>query len=254
MVKIRKPFQGVLNIFRFNWHFYLMSIGLISIIFILNLILKAPYHLFGHIAIFIIITSTLISLLVSYYVYDMSVLYKLKWLDQLAIPSNGNMLNINAGFDETSVLLKEKYPELELIVFDFYNPSQHTELSIKRARKAYPPFPGTQQVSQYKFPLPEYYADYIFVILSAHEIRSVSERIVFFKELNRVLKQKGKIVVTEHLKDFQNFLAYNIGFFHFVSKSSWKNAFKNSNLKTVLEIKITPFITTFVLEKNGIES
>lgn len=254
MEKIRKPFQGVFNIFRFNWHFYLVSVGLSSIVFLLSLNFKAPYHLFSCIAIFLIISSTIISLFVSYYVYDLSDLYKLTWLDKLAIPHNSKMLNINAGFDETSILLKEKYTESELIVFDFYDPVKHTELSLKRARKAYPPFPGTQQVNQYHFPLPENYADHIFVVLSAHEIRSEGERITFFKELNRILKQKGKIVVTEHLKDVQNFLAYNIGFFHFVSKSSWNATFKNSDLKTVLEIKITPFITTFILEKNGTES
>lgn len=254
MEKIRKPFQGIFNIFRFNWHFYLMSVALIFLILLFNLIFKTPYQLFGYLAIFLIFINTLISLLVSYYVYDLSDLYKLNWLDKLAILPNSKMLNINAGFDETSILLKEKYPEQELIVFDFYDPIKHTELSLKRARKAYPPFPGTQQISYYHFPLPENYADHIFVVLSAHEIRSESERIIFFKELNRILKQNGKIVVIEHLKDLQNFLAYNIGFFHFVSKSSWYAAFKISNLKTVLEIKITPFITTFILEKNGTES
>ncbi len=38
----------------------------------------------------------------------------------------------------------------------------------------------------------------------------------FFNELNRVLKPNGQIVVTEHLRDLNNFLAYNIGFFHFL--------------------------------------
>jgi hypothetical protein len=99
----------------------------------------------------------------------------------------------------------------------------------------------------------EKYADQIFLILAAHETRNESERIFFFKELNRTLKQKGKIVVTEHLKDLQNFLAYNIGFFHFVSRSAWISTFESSDFKMVQEFKITPYLTTFVLEKNGTE-
>ena len=59
------------------------------------------------------------SLLVSWYVYDLSNLYKLSWL----FPNNDNIkiVNIHAGFDETSVLLSAKFPNAELIVFDFYD-------------------------------------------------------------------------------------------------------------------------------------
>lgn len=89
------------------------------------------------------------------------------------------------------------------------------------------------------------------MILSAHEIRNEIERIELFKELNRVIKLNGQIYVTEHLRDFPNFLAYNIGFFHFHTKSSWLKTFNDANLKIRQEIKLTPFISTFILYKNG---
>ena len=84
--------------------------------------------------------------------------------------------------------------------------------------------------------------------VSAHEIRDENERVVFFEELKRSLKVNGKIVVTEHLRDVPNFLAYTIGFFHFHSKSSWMRTFRRANLKVLQEAKITPFLTTFVLQ------
>ena len=152
---------------------------------------------------------------------------------------------------ETSSLLKTKFPGAALFVFDFYDPKKHTEVSIKRARKAYLPFPGTQQANTNHLPLKSNSTDKIFAILSAHEIRNDDERISFFRELKRVLKPSGKIFVTEHLRDPANFMAYNFGFFHFHSKPSWLKTFHRSGLTITNEIKITPFITTFILDKNG---
>lgn len=251
MEKMRKPFQGVSNIVRFNWHFFVLSI--VAILFILwakNYFIL--YHFYTNILLFFIITPTLISLFVSYYVYDFSGLYKLHWLDEMGIFSDKKMLNINAGFDETSVLLKEKYPNSELIVFDFYDPEKHTEVSIKRARNAYPPYPNTVTINTSKLPLQDDSIDIIFITFAAHEIRNDRERVLFFKETNRILTKNGNIVVTEHLRDLPNFLAYNIGFFHFMSKKSWYQTFENAELEIDKEEKITPFISTFILKKNGI--
>ncbi|MEO9070107.1 MAG: methyltransferase domain-containing protein [Ginsengibacter sp.] len=250
---MRKPFQGVRNIIRFNWHFYVLALGLIILIFYFgdrlstNLIIK-------DMLLVLIIGSTLISLLVSTYIYDFSNLYKLSWLDKFESSNHEKIININAGFDETSFLLKSKFENCEISVLDFYDPKKHTEISIKRARKAYPPFPNTQQVKTTNLPLQDNSADKIFTILSAHEIRNVVERESFFRELRRALSPTGQIIVTEHLRDTANFLAYNIGAFHFHSKATWHKAFQSSSLRIVKEIKITPFITTFILDKNGVES
>jgi ubiquinone/menaquinone biosynthesis C-methylase UbiE len=248
MEKIRKPFQGVSNIVRFNWHFYVLSVVGILLILWVNYVQLLPLF-YTILLLFFVIIPTLISLFVSYYVYDFSGLYKLNWLDDMFLFPNETILNINAGFDETSVLLKEKYPHSELLVFDFYDPKKHTEVSIKRARKAYPPYPNTVSINTTKLPSPDENMDIIFVTFAAHEIRNDSERVLFFKELHRVLTKNGKIVVTEHLRDLPNFLAYNIGFFHFMSKLSWYKTFEVAEFEISKEQKITPFISTFILKK-----
>src|SRR3954467_14181058 len=126
----RVAFQGVTNIIRFNWHFYLIAIGCITGCFI--------FH--QYLLILLIVLSTVVSLGVSWYVYDYSGLYDLGWMD---FSSVHHILNINAGFDETSALLSRKYSSASLTVLDFYDPAKHTEVSIERARKAYGPYPGT---------------------------------------------------------------------------------------------------------------
>jgi ubiquinone/menaquinone biosynthesis C-methylase UbiE len=251
MEKMRKSFQGVTNIIRFNWHFYVLSAAFIFIVLLTGNFLNSHLHLYTNILCILIITSTLVSLLTSFYVYDLSELYTFKWLDKIKISQDATIVNINAGFDETSILLSKKYPSCSLQVLDFYDPEKHTEISIKRARKAYPPYKNTVKINTSAIPLEDGSADNIFVILSAHEIRNGAERIIFFKELNRILNPLGKIIVTEHLRNVPNFFAYNIGFFHFLSASSWHKTFNNANFKISYKIKITPFITTFILEKNG---
>jgi ubiquinone/menaquinone biosynthesis C-methylase UbiE len=253
MEQIRKPFQGVWNIVRFNWHFYVLAFG-----FLLGLVALANYFVafsiyFRTIGLLVLI-PTLVSLCVSYYVYDVSELYKLNWLNDFNANENTTIVNINAGFDETSSLINDKFPKAKLVVLDFYDPKKHTEISIKRARNAYPPFPNTVQVTTSKIPLETNSADLITVIFSAHEIRNEQERIVFFRELNRILKPEGQIIITEHLRDFANFCAYTIGFLHFYSKKTWHKTFDLARLKVAKEQKITSFISIFILTKNGISA
>ncbi len=248
METLRKPYQGLWNVIRFNWHFYILSIAFVIILLTLPLLqetISSSYLILLACFVFLVTCN---SLLVSFYIYDLSPLYTLTWLDELCLNQQKTILNINAGFDETSVLLQKKFPNTELRVLDFYDPDKHTEVSIKRARKAYPPFTNTIAINTDHIPLEDNSVDTIYAILSVHEIRNVTERISFFTELKRVLKPKGKLIITEHLRDFPNFTAYTIGFFHFHSKKTWLNTFKKASFVVHKEIKITPFLTTFVLQ------
>jgi len=244
----RTRFQGVWNIIRFNWHFYLIAGGLM----IGSLFFKGhfPHYLqfWLLIGVGLACLVILISLLVSYFVYDYANLYELKWLDG---SNHLNLLNINAGFDETSLLIKSKFPNSTLTICDFYDPQKHTEISIHRARKAYPPHPETISINTQSLPFSDHQFDKSITILAAHEVRAEAERIIFFQELNRVTKSSGTIYVLEHLRDLNNFLAYTIGFFHFHSKKTWFRSFSNANLSIIEERKITPFITLFILKSHG---
>jgi ubiquinone/menaquinone biosynthesis C-methylase UbiE len=249
--RVRKPFQGTWNIIRFNRHFYIIGILFLILTISLLSILPVSVHIYLLCIVLLATIPVIISLVVSAWVYDFSNLYWLNWLPANLQISNGAIVNINAGFDETSVLLHKKYPGASLKVFDFYDPEKNTEISIKRARKAYPAYPGTVSVKISSLGLADNSADVVFVILSAHEIRDKDERKVFFKEINRVLKPGGRVIVVEHLRDFANFLAYTIGFFHFFSKKSWLDTFESSGFSVEKEIKITPFISSFILSEHG---
>lgn len=247
----RTSFQGVTNIVRFNWHFYVLSAGAVGLFWMVARFTPYPYGALAMLAAIAILVPTLVSLGVSYYVYDRSDLYSLNWLGDLAIPKNAQLLTINAGFDETSALLAQRFPQAILHVYDFYDPAKHTEISIKRARNAYLAYPGTQPMSTAHIPLPDDFIDVAFLILAAHEIRNETERITFFNELRRTLRPDGLVVVVEHLRDPPNFGAYTVGFMHFQSKNTWLTTFNQSGFLLVRERKITSFISAFFLQKNG---
>ena len=250
----RKPFQGITNIIRFNWHYYVIAFSAIITLFILKNFLPAAINLAATILLLLVFASIFISLFVSWIIYDHSDLYKFNWLDKMNIVAGGRKVNINAGFDESSEILKEKFPESNLIVFDFYDAKKHTEVSIERARKAYPAFQGTKTISTENIPLEQKSIDTIFLILAAHEIRNNDERIFFFKQLRNSLKDDGKIIVVEHQRDIFNFIAYNFGFFHFFSPKTWNKTFASAGLTETSIFQITSCIKVFVLSKNGIAS
>lgn len=241
----RKPFQGVLNIIKFNWHFYAFALVMVILTIISAGYFDARPLLYLAMLIF---AGSITSLLVSFYIYDLSGLYKLNWLNSTT--TERLIINIHAGFDETSLLIGNKYKDAALRIIDFYDAQKHTELSIKRARKAYPTLPQTVRADTSRLPIEDNAADKIFVIFSAHEIRNDTERAAFIKELARIIKPGGQIYITEHLRDLANFLAYNFGFFHFYPKKSWLKLFSDADLKLAKEIKLTPFISTFIISKN----
>ncbi|MEP7076811.1 MAG: class I SAM-dependent methyltransferase [Acidobacteriota bacterium] len=251
---MRRPFQGLWNVIRFNWPFYVLALGLMPVVLVIRYFMPLQFRVAADFLLIFAAILTLLSLAVSWYVYDLAGFYRLDWLAKLQSGSSATIININAGFDETSELLKSRFPDAEMIVYDFYDPAKHTEASIKRARAAYPPFPGTRQVTTGELPLGADSADRIFAIFSAHEIRKADERRAFFFELNRILSPNGQVVVVEHLRDASNYLAYNIGALHFHSRESWLDTFAAARLDIEDEIKLTPFVTAFFLKKHGTAS
>lgn len=243
----RKKFQGVLNILSFNRHFYIAGIGILTLIIVSNQVFEWPDLLYS-VIIAAFLYGLIMPLIVSAYVYDFSGYYKFHWLQNCSIDQEDvkHILNINAGFDETSYIIKDNFPQADLKVFDFYDAKRHTEPAIVRARKVSLAYPDTRQMVTDSIPLTEKSADLVFLLSAAHEIRSHQEKILFLKECRRVCKAHGKIIMVEHLRDFPNFLAFSVGFTHFFSKTTWKNAFENAGFTSCEEIKFTPFMSIFI--------
>ncbi|MFS4467729.1 methyltransferase domain-containing protein [Maribacter sp. 2210JD10-5] len=242
----RRKFQGVLNILSFNRHFYIIGLLMLGAIITGLVVFKVP-AIWTWIIIGAFLYGLVMPLIVSAYVYDFSGYYDFKWLKNLHLIEKKpkQLVNINAGFDETSFILKNNFPESDLKVFDFYNAEQHTEPAIVRARKVSLVYPNTRQIASDKIPLEDKSVDAVFLLSALHEIRSHKEKVLFLKECHRICKADGKIITVEHLRDVPNFFAFSVGFTHFFSRNAWKKAFKEAGFSSFGEKKFTPFMSIF---------
>jgi SAM-dependent methyltransferase len=242
----RRPFQGVLNILSFNRHFYVAGLGVLALLIAGYVYFEWPALVFELIVISFLY-GLIMPLIVSAWVYDFSGYYNFHWLKPL-VSSDANVeqiVNINAGFDETSFIIKQRFPGADLKVFDFYNAKQHTEPAIIRARKVSLVYPNTKSIASDAIPVEDKTVDLVFLLSSAHEIRSYDEKVLFLKECYRICKPAGKVIMVEHLRDFPNLLAFSVGFTHFFSRTTWKNAFEQAGFSSFSETKFTPFMSVF---------
>lgn len=246
MEQSRRKSQGVLNILSFNRHYYFLGLIVLAALFASRMFIQWPNVVFW-IIVAAFAYGLIMPLVVSAYVYDFSGYYKLNWLSGLIKneAEKKSFISINAGFDETSFIIKNKFPQADLKVYDFYNAKNHTEPAIKRARKVSLTYPNTQHIASNSIPLEDNSVDVVFLLSAAHEIRSHEEKIQFLKECHRLCKQDGQVIMVEHLRDFPNFIAFSVGFTHFFSRSTWRDAFKRAGFSSFSEKKFTPFMSVF---------
>lgn len=238
-IDVRTRFQGVTNVVRFNWPMYVGAATLSAAALFFD---SVPLRFLGASSLFYLC----VSLLVSHYVYDISDLYQWTWLKK-RLNSPLRIFNIHSGFDETTTQLEDLYPGCPILALDFYDHERNPEPSIARARKLYPVGEDTIRVDSRHLPFDRGAAPVVCCLLAAHEIRTHSERVKFFKEIARVLGVNGQFFLVEHLRDVPNFMAFGPGFVHFFSRRDWLKAIDESGLQIVEEFPVNVFVRGFEL-------
>lgn len=82
--------------------------------------------------------------------------------------------------------------------------------------------------------------DGVYALSADHEIRDDAKRAQFFKEAKRVLKDGGRVVVVEQLRDTANFLSFGLAAFHFLSRRTWLRSFTAGGLTLEKEFSLSP--------------
>ena len=250
-IAARLPFQGLLQIVRFNWPMYV--VGVLALVALTAILLMLPLPQIVAQALVVLsipgLFWMLMSLVASYWIYDRSRLCRWDWIAPLAPAFARSLLNIHAGFDESSDALAELFPNAQLRVLDIFDEIEMSEPSIARARRYSPSRHVPEGADFRKLNVDDNSADLVTLLLAAHEIREPKSRHAFFQELHRILASDGRIILAEHLRDLPNFLAFGPGFMHFHSRRTWRAALEASGLWVEKEFSITPFVRIFVIRR-----
>lgn len=243
----RHTLHGVRAVVRFNWHLLAGALLLATVFLTTAWVLTGIMALLAAVIGLGTLASIVVSLSATWWAYDASGLYRMDWIRDEMVGAR-NAANLHAGFDETSELLANLFPETAWRVFDFYDPAKHTEISIRRARKAYPPSADTLAITTDSIPLADGTLDRALLFLAAHEIRDHEERVGLFREIRRALRQDGRVIVTEHLRDAANIAVYSLGAWHFHTRREWLQTFEDAGFRVVSTFSNNLFITTFLLQ------
>ena len=252
MQAARSRYQGVLQILRFNWPMYVAAAVVLGTGAVLLLVLRLAPLLRNAALIGIGLAAfwLLVSLAVSHYVYDLSAIYRGDWLRRAIRRTPARIANLHAGFDEFSDVLRARFPETELRIFDFFDAQLMTEPSIARARQLARDQSPADPVDFRSLSLRDEELDAAFLIFAAHELREADARVALFSELHRSLKADGELVLVEHLRDLPNFIAFGPGFLHFHSRSTWLRDAEAAGFSSANEFSHTLFVRVFTFVRS----
>jgi hypothetical protein len=246
----RGPFDGVSNIVRFNWPMFAIAATL-TVVAVAGVAFATTTALRTLLALSAVSLGggMVVSLAVSHLIYDRSDLYRFAWLTRAV-----DGLDVRAatfcqtGFDECSVLLRQRTPATAWTVLDHYDPARMREPSIQRARRSCPPPPGTVSAPFNAWPTASRSTNVVIAMLAIHELRSEQERTQWFTEARRTTPHDGRIIMVEHVRDLANALAFGPGALHFHSIATWRRSWESAQLRARDEYRVTPWVRIFVLE------
>lgn len=247
---MQNNFKMTKLVLSFNRHFFYIALSLCLIAIIaLNFISNALIQFILISGVALAVYFMLMSTIASYLLYDHSDLYKLNTWPQKCIPAAyKNSILAHAGFDPTSKLILEKYPDMKLRVLNFFNENKLTESSIQRAHEYSSVLFPQALIASDDWQLPSHSQDVVFALSSAHELRKHKDRVSFFKEAKNVITENGRVIVMEQLRNLPNFLCFGFAAFHFFSRKTWLKSFNDADLIVAKEFSLTPFMRVFVLK------
>jgi len=241
--------NGALRIFLYNWPVYVGTWAAALLLLLAVLYTAQPLSLLLALAAGGAFVWSVVSLLVSTYIYDRSALVAGAWMPRLLGPRVQTWSTVHAGLD-AEVELDAVLPGQCLARLDIFDSVFMTSSSITRARRRTGSASAAIACSATALALADASCDAIVVAFTAHEIRSRPASEAFFGELHRALRPGGRAVIVEHLRDWPNFFAFGPGFLHFVARREWLRLAAHATFRVASETRVTPWVMALSLEKS----
>lgn len=244
----RSAFHGAIQILRFNWPYYVVSVAvLIAGTAVLKLVSwPRPLEVLGWLCCAAVAWWTIASLAASHWVYDRSPLMQWRWVPELLAERPRRWANIHSGLDESTDALRTEFPESYGVTLDIFDRDEMPEMSIHRARQE----TGTAIPADHAaLPLPDASMDAVFLFFAAHELRKPASRQRLFGEVARILAPGARLILVEHLRDVPNLIMFGPGFRHFLPRGEWQRVTRGAGLSVDRELTITPLVHIWSLRK-----
>lgn len=240
--------RGVTRIFRYNWPTYAAT-WLGGALLLGSAAFLPPWaRALALLAAAVALLWSLVSLLVSFYVYDASQLVPARWLPAALGIEPRTWAMVHTGLDE-ELNLDGVMHGRRVARLDIFDPAIMTAPSIERARAATPSELTAIACSPGHLALADQSCEAIVIAFSAHEIRNRAASEAFFREVHRALRPGGRALLVEHLRDVPNLLAFGPGFLHFVSRREWLRLVGQAELGVCAETRITPFVMALTVTR-----
>jgi SAM-dependent methyltransferase len=181
---------------------------------------------------------TITSLIATWWVYDHRHVYRHL---TAGLGDLGEWGTVHAGFDDATAILRALLGRPPAAIVELAVPAGP---SLRRARSSTQHL--TSRSSCADLPLADGSLDTIFVTFAAHEVRDFGLQRSMFGELHRALRPGGRLVITEHLRDFRNFAVYGPGTFHFQRLATWYQRSAELGMLLREDLTITPFVHRMV--------
>lgn len=240
--------NGATRIFLYNWPTYAATWAVATAVAAVAARVSGVTGLVVAAGAVLALAWSLVSLVVSWWVYDRSPLAGASWMRALAPARVETWASIDAGLD-AEVALDAVLPGRCIARLDIYDGAIVSAPSVDRARALTPrAFPATRSRAT-ELALADASCDLVAVVFTAHEIRDVAAREAFFLEVRRALRDGGRLVLVEHVRDLANFCAFGPGFVHFQARAEWLRLARRAGLRVARETRVTPWVMALALEK-----
>lgn len=239
--------SGAVRILLYNWPIY-VGTWVLGAVLLWVAALEPRFRLLAVLLGGIPILWSIVSLTVSWYIYDRSALRSARWITALLPATVERWSTIHAGLD-AEVDLEPVLPGSCCARLDIFDPISMTSGSIGRARGRTKALQAAVPCSPTSLSLDSDACDAIIVAFTAHEIRDPSLRERFFEELMRCVRPGGRVVVVEHVRDTTNFLAFGPGWLHFLPRREWLRLAAKTGFGVACATRVTPWILALSLEK-----
>jgi SAM-dependent methyltransferase len=232
-------FAGVRQVARFNWPAYAGAAALVAVAMVAPRRVRPPLAALAAGAVWFAAAS----LVATNLVYDRSEFAGWEWARRLFRRPPRRIAVLHAGLDNASAHVRRLWPDAEVQIVDFYDPTTMTEPAIARARGD---LRNGDELGDLRAGL-----DAAFVVLAAHELRTRPDRAAFFSRIAEALAPAGRLVLIEHLRDLPNAFVYGPGAWHFLPRTDYLVAFEDAELSLREERSMTPFLRQWVLSRSA---